>query len=257
MIQNEFLNKRVIVTGGTKGIGAAIVKRFADEGAIVVTSARAKSVDLPKDVHFIAADLNTSEGVTQFADEALGILGSVDILINNAGGSLPFLEGPLSIPDDAWLEALQLNFLAAVRLDHILIPRMLEQGHGSIIQIVSNSASRPIPVLLHYSSAKAALLNYAKGLATDLASKGIRVNSVSPGMTLTAAVDGVINTIAENTGKSKDEATHMLIEMEKIPLGQAATPADIANAVAFLGSRESSHIVGANIVVDGGTLLEV
>lgn len=253
----SFKNKRVVVTGGTKGIGAAIVKSFAEAGAQVVTSARNDTSKLPEGVQLVVADLSTPEGVRHLADEAVRLLGGVDILVNNAGGSLPFIEGPLAIPDEAWLEALNLNFLAAVRLDQALIPQMIEQGSGVVIEVASNAALRPLSVLLNYSAAKGALLTYAKGLATELAPKGVRINMISPGMTITPAVEGVIKGIAEGAGMSTLQATTALVDMEKIPLGRPAAPQDIADVVLMLASEKARHIVGANIVVDGGTLLQI
>lgn len=258
--QSSFVDlkgKRVLVTGGTRGIGEAIVKRFADEGAIVVTAARKATTDLPEGVQLIVADVTTAEGVETLATKALELLGGVDILVNNAGAALPYMEGILSIPDDAWLGTLNLNYLAAVRLDRIIAPVMVEQGSGVIIEIASNAALRPVGVLPHYSAAKAALLNYAKALATELAPKGVRVNSVLPGMTMTSAVDAVIASIAEATGSSVEAATGMLVKGENIPMARPAQSEEIANVVAFLASGQAGYITGSAIVADGGALPQI
>jgi len=250
--------KRALVTGGTRGIGAGIVKRFVEEGATVVTSARNSVSDLPAGVRLITADLSTLDGVTRLAKEALAELGGIDILVNNAGGGIvPFLAGPVSIPDEEWVKTLQLNYLAAVRLDRAILPTMIEQGHGVIIEVSSNSARRPIPPLLHYTAAKAATVNYAKGLATAVASHGIRVNSVLPGLTRTSSSDEVASAIAEAAGVDFESGLAQLIEGEGIPIGGAGTPADVADLVAFLASDRASRIVGASYVIDGGALAEV
>jgi NAD(P)-dependent dehydrogenase (short-subunit alcohol dehydrogenase family) len=197
------------------------------------------------------------EGVEALAARALEILGGVDILVNNAGAALPYMEGIFSIPDDVWLDTLNLNYLAAVRLDRAIAPAMVAQGGGVIIEVVSNAALRPVGVLPHYSAAKAALLNYAKALATELAPKGVRANSVLPGMTMTSAVDAVIETIAKSTASSKETATDMLVSGEAIPVARPAQPAEIANVVAFLASDQASYITGSALVVDGGALPQI
>jgi NAD(P)-dependent dehydrogenase (short-subunit alcohol dehydrogenase family) len=260
IVQGTFADlkgKRVVITGGTRGIGEAIMKRFAREGAKVVVSARNQVANLPENVTLVIADVSTSEGVTSFAKQALEILGGVDILVNNAGGGVPYMEGILSIPDEAWIDMLNINYLAAVRLDRALVPFMLEQGSGVVIEIISNAAYRPVGVMPHYSAAKAAMLNYAKALATELAPKNVRANSVLPGMTMTSAVNGVISGIAEQTNQDKQAATDMLVSGENIPLNRAAEPDEIANVVAFLASDQASNIVGSSIIVDGGALSQI
>jgi NAD(P)-dependent dehydrogenase (short-subunit alcohol dehydrogenase family) len=251
--------KRAVVTGGTKGIGAAIVQRLLDEGANVVTSARNPVPDLPPKAEFVAADVSTLAGVEKLAAEALAILGGgIDILVNNAGGGItPYLAGPTSIPDDVWVAALHLNYLAAVRLDRAFLPTMIEQGTGAIVEVSSNSARRPIGPLLHYTAAKAALVNYAKGLATDVAPKGVRVNCVLPGLTKTPSSDAVAGAIAEATGQEYEAAAELLLAGEAIPLGTPGAPEDVADLVAFLVSDRASRIVGAAYVIDGGALPEV
>src|SRR6266702_2339876 len=248
----DLRGKRVVITGGTRGIGEAIMKRFVVEGAKVVVSARNHVANLPEDVTLVIADVSTRDGVAIVAKRALEILGGVDILVNNAGGGVPYMQGILSIPDYAWIDMLSINYLAAVRLDRAIVPSMLQQGSGVVIEIASNAAYRPVGVMPHYSAAKAAMLNYAKALATELAPKNIRVNSVLPGMTMTSAVNGVIKGIAEQSSQDTQAATEMLVSGENIPLGRAAEPSEIANVVAFLASDQASNVIGASIVVDGG-----
>ncbi|GAA2221487.1 SDR family oxidoreductase [Streptomyces amakusaensis] len=250
--------KRALVTGGTRGIGLAVVRRLVAEGATVVTSARKEAPGLPDSVRLVTADVSTTEGVRQLADTALEILGGVDILVNNAGGAssggMPRLGGYATISDEDYVEALQTNYLAAVRLDRAILPSMIEQGGGVIIEMASTTAYRPVGALLHYGAAKAALVHYAKGLATEVAPHGIRVNSVIPGLVRTPALDLVADDIRGSTGQDGDAVVNMIIQMEGAPLKGVSEPEDIADLVSFLVSDRASRITGAGYVIDGGAL---
>ncbi|MEU4745849.1 SDR family oxidoreductase [Actinosynnema sp. NPDC023658] len=257
MVNNSgrLAGRRAVVTGGTRGIGAGIVRKLAAEGAVVLTTARSAGVaDLPPGVLFTTADVADPDSATRLADEATRQLGGVDILVNNAGGGQAKPGGSGDIDDKAWQEVLETNLLGAVRLDRALLPGMLERGSGVIIHISSSSAHVPVGPLLHYSAAKAALSNYSKGLAEEVAARGVRVNRVSPGMTETSAVDAVIDDLAASTGGRGDARAALVELIGGIPLGRTGTPEDIANLVAFLVSDEASWITGADYVIDGGTL---
>ncbi len=108
----DLTGKRVVITGGTRGIGEATMQRFAREGAKIVVSARNHVAGLPENVTLVIADVSTNEGVASFAKQALEILGGVDVLVNNAGGGVPYMEGIFSIPDEAWIDMLNINYLA-------------------------------------------------------------------------------------------------------------------------------------------------
>ncbi|MEV6810077.1 oxidoreductase [Streptomyces sp. NPDC017248] len=253
--------KRAVVTGGTRGIGLAIVRRLAAQGATVVTSARKETDDLPDSVRLVTADLSTQEGVAHLAGTALDLLGGVDILVNNAGGAsgggMPNFEGYASLSDEAYLEAFLTNCLAAVRLDRALLPSMVEQRGGVIIEIASTVARRPAGPLLHYGAAKAALVNYAKGLATEVAPYGVRVNSVLPGLVRTPAMDLVARHITGTTGQDGDAAVHLMVQAEGAPMAGVTEPEDVADLVAFLVSDRAARITGASHVIDGGALPQV
>ena len=260
-MSGELKGKRALITGGTRGIGLGIVERFLEEGATVVTLARNPAPHLPPEATLVRADLSTLDGVHYAAAEALSVLGGVDVLVNNAGGTesgaRPYINGIASIPDDLWVDVMKTHYLAAVRLDRAVLPGMIEQGSGSIVEIVSNSSRRPIPPLLHYTAAKAALANYAKGLASEVAPSGVRVNCVSPGLTKTPSIDGVVGAIADDTGQDPEEVRKMLVELESAPLKGESTPEDVANVVVFLASDRASRVTGANYLVDAGSLTEV
>jgi NAD(P)-dependent dehydrogenase (short-subunit alcohol dehydrogenase family) len=261
MVNNSgrLAGRRAVVTGGTRGIGAGIVRKLAAEGAVVLTTARSAAVEeLPEGVLFTTSDAADPDAASRLADEAVKQLGGVDILVNNAGGGQARPGGALDIDDKAWQDVLETNLLGAVRLDRALLPGMVERGSGVIIHISSSSAHVPVGPLLHYSAAKAALSNYSKGLAEEVAAKGVRVNRVSPGMTETSAVDAVIGDLAASSGGDRDDARAALVELiGGIPIGRTGTPEDIANLVAFLVSDEASWITGADYVIDGGTLKAV
>ena len=136
---HEFAGKRALVTGGTKGMGKAIVDRLCRAGATVVTTARSVPGELEDGVHFVQADLGTAEGTTKVSNEVLDRVGGVDILVNNVGGSSAPGGGVLALTDEEWQRALNDNLLAAVRLDRALLPGMLKNGFGVIIHISSIS----------------------------------------------------------------------------------------------------------------------
>lgn len=201
----EFLGKRILVTGGTKGIGEAIAKRLKSAGATVITTARSIPSDIKASDLFIQADVSTPEGVAKIVKEVLESFGGVDILINNVGGSSTSAEGALCLNDDDWQQTFNANLFAAVRLDRGLLPAMQEQGSGVIIHITSIQRRLPGSMTMPYSAAKAALTNYSKGLANQMAPYGVRVNTVAPGFTETKAAERLIGRMAKNSGTDYQE----------------------------------------------------
>lgn len=253
---SEFKNKRVLVTGGTKGQGAAIVKRFSLSGANVVTSARNQSSDIPDGVHFIEADLMTAQGTNRVAEETLSKLGGIDIIIHVAGGSSSPGGGFLAQTEEEWKKSLDLNLFIAVRLDRLLVPSMLKQGSGSIIHISSIQRSLPLyESTISYAAAKAALTNYSKSLSKEIGPKGIRVNVVSPGWVSTEASVAMMERIADTNKTSVEEATQSVMDaLGGIPIGRPAKPVEVAELVAFLSSERAASITGHEYIIDGGTI---
>src|SRR5246127_5328233 len=196
---NEFSGKRALVTGGTKGMGEAIVRRLSQAGATVITTARTKPDEPESPELFIQSDISTRQGVEKVVKEVIARLGGVDILINNVGGSSAPSGGVLALSDEDWQQTFNANLFAAVRLDRALLPKMLEQKSGVIIHISSIQSSLPLyDATLAYAAAKAALTNYSKGLSNEVAPKGVRVIAVSPGFIETDAAARMIQRMADH-----------------------------------------------------------
>jgi len=252
----EFDGKRTLVTGGTRGIGEAIVRRLRDSGAKVVTTARSTPHDLRQPELFVEADLSTAEGTNQVIRTVRDRLGGIDILVHNAGGSSAPGGGFAALTDELWQDAVNQNLLAAVRLDRGLLPWMLAQGSGVIIHISSIQRSLPLfEATLAYAAAKAALSNYSKGLSNEVGPKGVRVVSVAPGFIETSAATELIDRLAASSGTDRNAAREQLMEsLGGIPLGRPGLPAEVAELVAFLASDRAASITGSEYVIDGGTI---
>ena len=252
----EFSGKRALVTGGTKGIGQAVVARLAAGGATVATTARSPAPGVQVSKLFVPADLSTAEGVQTVVRTVLERVGGIDILVNNVGGSSAPSGGALALTDDDWQRTVDANLFAAVRLDRAFLPGMLKQGSGVIIHV--SSIQRRLPLFeatLAYAAAKAALTTYSKGLSKELGPKGIRVNSVAPGFIQTTAADGLIARLAEEAGTDANAARQLLMDsLGGIPIGRPGRPEEVAELIAFLASDRATSIHGSEYVIDGGTV---
>ncbi|MBY0279405.1 SDR family oxidoreductase [Candidatus Binatia bacterium] len=255
MSDQEFTGKRVVVTGGTRGIGEAIVRRFRRGGATVLTTARRA----PDTVHvegLVEADLSTEDGARSVVADVLERLGGVDVLVHNVGGSSAPGGGVLALSDDDWKNALDLNLMPAVRLDRGLLPGMIARGSGVVIHVSSTQRALPLhESTLAYAAAKAALTNYSKGLSKELGPRGIRVVSVAPGYTETEAAAAMVERLASQAGTDTATARQRLMDaLGGIPIGRPASPDEVAELVAFLASDRAASIHGSEYVIDGGTI---
>ena len=254
-VQTDLQGKRVLVTGGTKGIGKAIADELAQAGAQVLVTARNQPGEGNLAHQFIAADLTLPEQVANLEREINETVGGIDVLINNVGGLTTPGGGFSTLTDAHWENELQLNLLAAIRLDRVLLPGMIEQKSGVIIHISSVAGRYPLwNINMAYAVSKAALNSYSKALSNELAGKGIRVLTVSPGATKTPPMEKFVQDYATSVGLSVDEAfQQMMSQSGSIPMGRMAEPEEVASLVHYLVSPAAAYLTGANYPIDGGS----
>ena len=247
--------KVAVVTGASKGIGLAIVRGLAANGAHVIAGARTSSpelAELEKDglVQITQVDLTEAAGPAALVARAGD---RIDILVNNVGGAPARTGGFLSITDDDWLSTITINLLAAVRTTRAALPAMLAAGGGAIVYMGSVNSRLPDPAVMDYSAAKAALASFAKALSKEVGPHGIRVNSVGPGPVATdlwLGAAGVAATVGAATGADpKDVAGQAASQMVT---GRFTTPDEVADLVLFLASERAANITGADYAIDGG-----
>lgn len=255
MLNLDLTGKRVLVTGGTKGIGKAVVELLLAEGAKVITSARQVDVEMPG-VRLVAADLSTREGCDVLIAAIREQLGGVDIMIHVLGGSSAPGGGFAALDEEHWQQELNLNLLPAVRLDRALLPGMLERKQGVVIHVTSIQSRLPLPeATTAYAAAKAALSTYSKSLSKEVSPKGIRVVRVSPGWVETEASVALAERLAQDAGTDYQGGKQIIMQaLGGIPLGRPATPVEVADLIGFLASPRAGAITGSEFVIDGGTV---
>ena len=252
----ELTGKRALVTGGTKGVGQAVVTALREAGATVLTTARSQPKVAEHADQFVAADVSNAEGCAVVAQAVRERLGGIDIIVHVVGGSSAPAGGFIVLDDDEWHKALDQNLLAAVRLDRALVPSMIAQGSGVIVHITSIQRQLPLPdATIAYAAAKAALSNYSKALSKEVGPKGVRVVRVSPGWVETDGAVGLVEEIARKNRIDYEGARQMVMDsLGGIPIGRPAKPREVADLVAFLVSPRAASITGTEYVIDGGTV---
>jgi NAD(P)-dependent dehydrogenase (short-subunit alcohol dehydrogenase family) len=252
----ELVDRRALVTGGTRGVGAAVVDALRGAGAQVVATARSAPARRVEGVRFLAADLSTAEGASAVADSVLKELGGVDILVNVLGGSSAPGGGFAALDDAQWSKELDQNLMPAVRLDRALLPSMIAQRSGVIIHVTSIQRVLPLPEsTIAYAAAKAALSTYSKALSKEVTPKGVRVIRVSPGWVETEAAVRLAERLAAQAGTDYEGGKQIIMKgLGGIPLGRPAKPKEVADLIAFLASPRAASITGTEYVIDGGTV---
>lgn len=254
---NKFQGKVALVTGASRGIGAAIARAFAKEGAFVIVNylqneelaeqVVAECIELGGDGWAIKGDVTSDTAVHQMIEEVLLETGKIDVVVNNAFKSFKFDPEQRKLAWELKWEDYQSQLDGAVRSTHYMcqavLPIMKKQGEGSIINVISNLVERPIVPYHEYNTAKTALMGYSRNLAAEIGAFGIRVNCVAPGL--------VYPTDASRT--TKEELKETIIA--QTPLKRIATPEDIAGPVIFLASDWSQFMTGQTLYVDGGFVM--
>ncbi|CAG0894031.1 unnamed protein product [Cyprideis torosa] len=247
----RLVGKVAVVTASTDGIGLAIARRLAQDGAKVMLSSRKRSnveravqelteEGLGDNVKGTRCHVGHPEHRVNLINETLNQFGGIDIFVSNAAVN-PHFGPTLDCSEDAWSKIFDVNVKAAFLLTKLVVPHMEKRGGGSIVFVSSIAGFAPITLLGPYSVSKTALLGLTKTLSIELAPDNIRVNSLCPGIVRTK----FSNALTQN----EDALEHIL---EKIPLKRVAAPVDMAGTVSFLCSDDATYLTGENIVVAGG-----
>ncbi|AJC74276.1 3-oxoacyl-ACP reductase [Pseudothermotoga hypogea DSM 11164 = NBRC 106472] len=244
--------KRVLVCGGTRGIGRAIAEEFSKEGSTVFIVARHQSKEIAKqiEVQYSAkvfgfdADLSKAEDIQQVKKA----VGQVDVLIINSGG--PKVGDFFDLRDEDWYLAFDLLIMSTVRLINAFLPDMIERKWGRVIAITSVSVFEPLPRLLLSNSLRMAIAGLMKSLSKEYARYNITFNCVAPGHTMTERLEHLIKEAAVRMQKSEEEVIKQMAEENDVK--RFAKPEEIAAAVVFLASERASYITGTTLKVDGG-----
>ncbi|WP_405005721.1 SDR family oxidoreductase [Kitasatospora purpeofusca] len=256
----DISGKTALVTGASRGIGLAIAQALAAEGVRVVGAARTVTPELEAvAAAAVPVDLSTRAGARAVVEQALAAVGGIDFLVNNVGAGDPEAFSPggfLDTDDEQWERVFDLNLFSAMWTTKAALPSILERG-GAIVNISSINARIPAGAPVGYAEAKAALNLFGKRLSEELAPRGVRVNTVSPGPTVSpqwtdpARLGGKVAAVL---GVDHGELLAGLPGKFGIASGRLTEPEEVADLVAFLLSGRAANIHGADYVIDGGTL---
>jgi NAD(P)-dependent dehydrogenase (short-subunit alcohol dehydrogenase family) len=248
-----------LITGAGRGIGRAIARRFAAEGATVFLTARtaAEIESVAREIRqangraeYLAADVARAEDCQRIVSAARSLLGRVDLLVNNAGILGP-VKSAQEISPEEWNEVLAVNLSSAFYLSRLVLPEMCARGSGAVLNISSVAAKAAFGLNTPYAASKAGLLALTRSLAAETARKGVRVNAICPGpVSETLMSKELGEALGKRAGVEPDEMFRQFVK--GILQGRAQTSEEIAAAAAFLCSQEASAITGQSVNVDGG-----
>ena len=260
----ELAGKNVIVTGGSSGIGLAVARRFLEEGANVAIMGRdrAKLDAAVAEVRSagqgrvlaLAGDVSKSDEILRLGQAAVSGLGGVDILFDNAGTGSE--ETIAEAPDERWQYYWDLHVMAAVRMARLCLPSMAARGGGVIINNASVCAVQPLGYEPIYNVTKAALSMLGKCMANEFIAKGVRVNTLNPGLVLTPDWVKTAKLLTKGTDTTWEQYLEKIAK-DNAPIGRFAAPAEVADVVVFLASPRASYCMGSSYYVDGGIIKTV
>jgi len=235
--------KTVIVTGAAGGIGAATARLFAEHGAQVAGFDRNDPADADPRIHYHRVDITDVAGIEAAVAAVLARSGRIDALVNNAGADV--FSDPLELADSEWQRCLDLNLKGAWNLCRAVLPAMVGQNAGSIVNIASVHGHKIIPHAFPYPVAKHGLIGLTRALGIEYAARGIRVNSISPGLILVPRIEAWFASSPDPEAKRREQA-------ELLPPKRIGTPEEVAYTALFLASDEARFINATDILVDGG-----
>lgn len=254
--------KTALVIASSQGLGKAIAKEFVQEGTNVLLASRneeqlkavKKELSLIGNakVDYIVCDITNPENIKAMVEKLKLEYGSLDILINNAGG--PPAGGFEDMTDEQWQNSFELNLLSYIRIIRECLPLLKEKG-GKIINIASSSIKEPIPGLILSNTFRTGIVGLSKSLSLELAKYNILVNTVGPGRIATDRVKHLDEINAKQSGKTIEEVEKF--EKQTIPLGRYGEPKEFANIVVFLASAANSYVTGSSFLVDGGKIKSI
>jgi NAD(P)-dependent dehydrogenase (short-subunit alcohol dehydrogenase family) len=250
----DFSGRNVVVTGASKGIGLACAQAFAAAGARVAIVSRSRpnldaaAATFERAPFAIAADLSDAEAAERAIAQCERDLGAIDVLVNSAGAAKRY--APSDLDAAAWHAAMDAKFFSYIHPLDAALKRMVARGRGAIVNVIGSGGKVASPVHLPGGAANAALMLATVGLAAAYGPKGIRINGINPGQTMTGRVQQGLAAEAKMTGRTPDEL--LAAARERIPLRRLGTPEEVARVALFLASDLASYVTGAIVPMDGG-----
>ncbi|MBM7647314.1 3-oxoacyl-[acyl-carrier protein] reductase [Bacillus ectoiniformans] len=259
---NQFQGKTALVLASSQGLGKAIAQKLAQKGANVMLASRSEDKlsevqaeiksQYDGQVEYMVCDITDPTQIKKLTEETVKHFGTIDILINNAGG--PKAGKFEDMSDSDWQSAFELNLLSYIRVIREALPYLKKQG-GKIINIASSSIKEPIPGLILSNTFRTGIVGLSKTLAEEFANDNILVNTVAPGRIATDRVRHLDEFNADKQGISIEQQEEQM--KNKIPLGRYGKPEEFANVVAFLASDENTYMTGSSFLVDGGMVRSI